>query len=46
MLMVLTPLGREAALKVVALVDWIEINLPLLESGVEPARESEDERLG
>lgn len=27
----LTPLGREAALKVGALVDWIEVNLPLLE---------------
>lgn len=38
----LTPLGREAALKVMALVDWIELNLPLLESGVESAREPED----
>ena len=27
----LTPLGREAALRVTALVDWIEINLSLLE---------------
>ena len=42
----LTPLGREAALKVMALVDWIEINMPLLESTLEPVQESEDERLG
>ncbi|KFF44214.1 hypothetical protein JH25_10650 [Pseudomonas sp. BRG-100] len=42
----LTPLGREAALKVVALVDWIEINLPLLENTVEPHQKSEAERLG
>ena len=42
----LTPLGREAALKVMALVDWIEINLPLLESGTEPVQRPEDERPG
>lgn len=42
----LTPLGREAALQVVALVDWIEINLPRLESGMEPAKESQGARLG
>lgn len=42
----LTPLGREAALKVMALVDWIEINLPLLEGGVESVRESEIDGLG
>lgn len=37
----LTPLGREAALKIEALVNWIEINLPLLESGAEPERRPE-----
>lgn len=42
----LTPLGREAALQVVALVDWIEINLPRLESGIEPTGESQGAPLG
>jgi len=40
----LTPLGREAALKLMALVDWIEINLPRFESEVEPVQELEGER--
>ncbi|RQB77662.1 winged helix-turn-helix transcriptional regulator [Pseudomonas aeruginosa] len=31
----LTPLGQEAALKVMGLVDWIEINLPFLENPTE-----------
>ncbi|MGB6008956.1 winged helix-turn-helix transcriptional regulator [Castellaniella sp.] len=33
----LTPLGREAAGKVGALADWIEINLPQILAGREPA---------
>lgn len=42
----LTPLGAEAALKVMALVDWIEINLPLLESSMESVKDSGTESLG